>query len=217
MISLSLLLTYIAAVFVISGTPGPNMLLAMTQGIRYGWRHALPTMLGAVAGVLLILCISMTGLGALLKASQTLFTIVKWLGAAYLIYLGIKMWMEKITDEPMTQSTDSVPVQPKTLPSLTQRISTGFAVALSNPKAILFGLAFFPQFIDAKSALLPQAATLLTIFALIELSWMLVYATGGTWLSRFLASPKNMLRFNRTSGSAFILAGIGLGVFGKSQ
>ena len=218
MISISLLLTYVAAVFVISGTPGPNMLLAMTHGIRYGCRQALPTMLGAVGGVLLILCISMSGLGALLKTSQELFTVVKWIGAAYLIYLGIQMWLEKIEDASTDDSDiEAQPTQSTQIPSVLKRLSTGFAVALSNPKAILFGLAFFPQFINTNQAIVPQATILLGIFALIELSWMLVYATGGTWLKQFLATPRNMRRFNRTSGSAFILAGVGLGVFGKNH
>ena len=214
MITLSLLLTYIAAVFVISGTPGPNMLLAMSSGIRYGWRHSLPTMLGAVAGVIVILAISLSGLGAILKTSQTLVTVVKWIGAAYLIYLGIKMWLEKISDTPTESDVEVAAIE---LPSLFQRVSTGFAVALSNPKAILFGLAFFPNFINTDSPMLPQAAFLVAIFAVIELSWMSVYASGGTWLKKFLASPRNIRRFNRGSGSAFILAGVGLGVFGKSN
>ncbi len=214
MIALQLYLTYIAAVFVISGTPGPNMLLAMTHGIRYGARHALPTMLGAMLGVVLILCISLSGLGALLKTSADLFMVVKWLGAAYLIYLGIKMWREKVSDSVENPDTTTINT---TIPSAFQRFSTGFGVALSNPKAILFGLAFFPQFINQSTALLPQAAILLSTFALIELSWMAVYASGGTWLAQFLATPRNIRRFNRGSGTAFILAGLGLGIFGKSR
>jgi threonine/homoserine/homoserine lactone efflux protein len=218
MIALQLYLTYIAAVFVISGTPGPNMLLAMTHGIRYGARHALPTMIGAMLGVVVILCVSLSGLGALLKTSADLFMVVKWLGAAYLNYLGIKMWLEKVSDSvenaDNTTTTTSISTA---IPSAFQRFSTGFSMALSNPKAILFGLAFFPQFINQNTALLPQAALLLGTFAFIELSWMTVYASGGTWLAQFLTTPRNIRRFNRGSGTAFILAGLGLGIFGKSR
>ncbi|MGL4766996.1 MAG: LysE family translocator [Formosimonas sp.] len=213
MIPLSLLLTYIASVIVISGTPGPNMLLSMSSGIRYGWRRSVPTMLGAVAGVVVILAVSLSGLGAILKTSQSLFNVIKWLGAAYLIYLGVKMLLEKVSDAPVDAGQETL----LALPSVLQRVSTGFAVALSNPKAILFGLAFFPNFINTDAPMLPQAMLLVGIFAVIELSWMSIYATGGTWLKQFLASPRNLRRFNIGSGSAFILAGLGLGMFGKAD
>lgn len=216
-ISFSLWLTYVAAVFVISGTPGPNMLLAMTQGIRHGLRPIWPTLLGAVCGVLLILCLSMSGLGAILKSSLVLFSILKWVGAAYLIYLGYQMWRTSDTGaNPMGDTAAEVVTLNQAAPFFTQ-FRTGMAVAMSNPKAILFGLAFFPQFVNANAPLLPQATLLLATFVFIELSWMCVYALGGTQMSKYLASPIRMRRFNRTSGSAFILAGLGLGIFGKSS
>ncbi|TDR32983.1 LysE family translocator [Hydromonas duriensis] len=214
MISLSLWLTYVAAVFFISGTPGPNMLFAMTQGLRYGLRPIWPTLLGEVCGVLLILCLSMSGLGAILKSSLTLFTILKWIGAAYLIYLGIQMW--RTVDEAAPLTDDTVNTR-SCAPSFSNQFRTGLGVALSNPKAILFGLAFFPQFIHTDAPLLSQAIILLGTFAIIETAWMCIYATSGTQLSRFLASPARMRCFNRVSGSAFILAGLGLGLFGKSK
>ena len=214
-ISFSLWLTYVAAVLIISGTPGPNMLLAMTQGIRFGLRPIWPTLLGAVCGVLVILCMSMSGLGAILKASEQLFAVVKWVGAAYLIYLGIQMW--RTSHSSMSNSPEETHVVSIQTPSTIVQFRTGMAVAMSNPKAILFGLAFFPQFINADAPLLPQAVILLTTFATIEASWMCVYALGGTQLSKYLASPLRMRHFNRTSGSAFILAGLGLGLFGKNK
>ena len=213
-ISFSLWLTYVAAVFIISGTPGPNMLLAMTQGIRFGLRPIWPTLLGAICGVLIILCLSMSGLGAILKASEQLFAAVKWVGAAYLIYLGIQMWRTSGNNSMGNEEAHAETIQ---APTFIAQFRTGMAVAMSNPKAILFGLAFFPQFIHADAPLLPQAVVLLSTFAAIEASWMCVYALGGTQLSKYLASPLRMRRFNRTSGSAFILAGLGLGLFGKSK
>ena len=215
-IPFSLWLTYVAAVFIISGTPGPNMLLAMTQGIRFGLRPIWPTLLGAVCGVLIILCMSMSGLGAILKASEQLFAVVKWIGAAYLIYLGIQMWRTS-SNASMNNAAEETPATSVQVTSAIVQFRTGMAVAMSNPKAILFGLAFFPQFINADAPLLPQAAILLTTFAAIEASWMCVYALGGTQLSKYLASPLRMRNFNRTSGSAFILAGLGLGLFGKNK
>ena len=193
------------------------MLLAMTQGIRFGLRPIWPTLLGAVCGVLIILCMSMSGLGAILKASEQLFTAVKWIGATYLIYIGIQMWRTSDVTSTNNNTTEEKHVMNTPAVSPIAQFSTGMAVAMYNPKAILFGLAFFPQFLNADAPLLPQAAVLLTTFAAIELSWMCVYALGGTQLSKYLASPSRMRRFNRTSGSAFILAGLGLGLFGKSK
>ena len=193
------------------------MLLAMTQGIRFGLRPIWPTLLGAVCGVLIILCMSMSGLGAILKASEQLFAAVKWIGATYLIYLGIQMCRTSDVTSTNNNTTEEKHVMNTPAASPIAQFRTGMAVAMSNPKAILFGLAFFPQFLNADAPLLPQAAVLLTTFAAIELSWMCVYALGGTQLSKYLASPSRMRRFNRTSGSAFILAGLGLGLFGKSK
>lgn len=215
MISLNTLLIYISSVVIISATPGPNMLLAMTSGIKYGLRPIWPTMLGAVGGVITILCLSMSGLGAILKSSQELFSILKWVGAVYLIYLGIKMWRDRSAPVDTTEANASANLL--RAPSFWVQFRMGVGVALSNPKAILFGLAFFPQFIDPNTPLIPQAAILLSIFAMIELSSMCVYALGGTQMSRFLASPIKIRRFNRVSGSVFILAGLGLGLFGKSK
>ena len=197
------------------------MLLAMTSGIRFGLRAAWPTLLGAVVGVLLILLLSMSGLGAILQASEVLFTALKWVGAAYLIYLGIQMWRTSDASEASAaedfDAAEHLKPATKRAPSFFIQFRTGIAVAMSNPKAILFGLAFFPQFINAQAPVAPQAFVLLTVFATIEISWMCVYALGGTQMSRYLASPVRMHRFNRISGSAFILAGLGLDIFGKSK
>ena len=197
------------------------MLLAMTSGIRFGLRAAWPTLLGAVSGVLLILILSMSGLGAILKASEELFTALKWVGAVYLIYLGVQMWRTSEASELSAaddfDAAEHLKPTPNRVPSFIAQFRTGVAVAASNPKAILFGLAFFPQFINAQAPVAPQAAILLSLFATIEISWMCVYALGGTQMSRYLASPVRMHRFNRVSGTAFILAGLGLGLFAKSK
>src|SRR5699024_8870593 len=83
---------YLLAAIGLSLTPGPNGLLALTHGMRFGWRRSVATLLGGVAGFLLLIAISMVGQGALLAASERAFTVAKWVGAAYLVYLGIKTW-----------------------------------------------------------------------------------------------------------------------------
>ena len=201
--SISLWLAYVAAVFVISGTPGPNMLLSMTHGIHYGLARTLITMLGLLSGLAVVLSISLGGLGAVLVASVYAFEIIKYAGAAYLIYLGIKTWLAAdvaITTKGRADAADAW-----------RRFRIGILVSLSNPKAILFGVAFFPQFLDRNHPIAPQALLLLTTFVVIETSWMLVYAGGGAKLATWLRKGQRMRWFNRTAGGAFVGAGVLVG------
>lgn len=204
--SLKLWLAYVAAVFAISGTPGPNMLLAMSHGIHHGLgRTARSTMLGLLAGLAVILGVSLGGLGAVLLASQHAFEVIKYLGAAYLIYLGIKTWRAADSGIETEGRPDA--------DSGWARFRIGVLVALSNPKAILFGVAFFPQFIDRSQPMAGQASILLVSFMLIETGWMCVYAGGGARLAGWLRQGRRMSRFNRASGGAFVGAGLLLGAF----
>jgi threonine/homoserine/homoserine lactone efflux protein len=203
--SLNIWLAYIAVVFVISGSPGPNMLLCLTHGIHYGLSRTFSTMLGLLSGLAIILAISFAGLGAVLAASTTAFEVVKYVGAVYLVYLGVKTW----------RTTDTGPItaiHPLSAGG-SKRYRTGMLVSLSNPKAILFCVAFFPQFIDRRQPLMPQATILLTTFAFIETCWMLVYAGGGARLAVWLHQGEHMRWFNRASGGVFIGAGVLLGSF----
>lgn len=203
--SLHLWLAYVAAVFVISGTPGPNMLLAMTHGIHHGLRRTVSTMLGLLLSMIVILSISLGGLGAVLLASSGAFEVLKYLGAAYLIYLGINTWRSTASGIETEGRPDAE--------SGWRRIRIGILVSLSNPKAILFGVAFFPQFIDRDLPLAGQAVILLLTFTLIETGWMCVYAGGGARLAVWLRQGQRMVWFNRAAGTAFVGAGVLLGAF----
>lgn len=201
--SLQLWLAYAFSVFVISGTPGPNMLLSMTHGIHHGLRGSVSTMLGLLTGLALILSTSLAGLGAVLLASTLAFELLKYLGAAYLIYLGIRIWRRPGQGLEVDGPPDAGQAG--------TRYRIGVFVALSNPKAILFGVAFFPQFIDRAAPLAAQAGILLLTFMLIETAWMCVYAGGGAQLAAWLRKGKRMRWFNRAAGTAFIGAGLLLG------
>lgn len=203
--SLNLWLAYAATVFLISGTPGPNMLLAMTHGIHHGLSGTLSTMMGLLVGLAVVLSISLGGLGALLLTSAYFFDVIKYVGAAYLIYLGIKTWRTPDAD----MSTEGRP----DASGAWARFRIGIIVSLSNPKAILFAMAFFPQFIDRTQPLALQAAILLTTFVIIETAWMIVYAGGGAKVAAWLKKSGRMRWFNRAAGSAFIGAGVLLGTF----
>jgi threonine/homoserine/homoserine lactone efflux protein len=190
---------FVVMTFVVSATPGPNMLLVMGSSARHGLRPAMVTMVGCMAALLAMMSLSAAGLGALLKAFPAVFDGLRLAGAAYLAYLGVKCWRAPVQDrtDPATTTSDVVT-------SSSALFRQGFLVAASNPKAILFAAAFFPQFINPAEATLPQFGILLTTFAAIEISWYFVYAASGQRLSVFLQRASVMRGFNRVTGGVFI-------------
>lgn len=193
---------FIAMTFVVSATPGPNMLLIMSVSARHGLRTSVMAMLGCMTALLAMMSISAAGMGAVLQSSPQVFEGLRLAGAAYLAYLGIKVWRAPVQDPAAV--TDGVPL------AIAPAIKTGaiyreaFFVAASNPKAILFAAAFFPQFIHADSPQFPQFAILLASFTVIEVTWYFVYAVSGKRLSVYLQRATVMRAFNRLTGGVFI-------------
>ena len=200
---LSTWLIYFATVLVVSATPGPNMLLAMTHGIRFGLRRTTPTLLGLLLALALIMGLSAAGLGALLVTSEWLFGLVKYAGAAYLLWLGIKTWRS----QPQALAEGEAEAQAG---SGWAGFRTGFLVAMSNPKAIVFFTALFPQFMDPAQPQGPQLLILAATFFVIETSWQCAYAAGGARLKAWLNSPSRLKLMNRVAGGSFIAAGVAL-------
>jgi threonine/homoserine/homoserine lactone efflux protein len=190
---------FIVMTFFVSATPGPNMLLVMSSGARHGLRSAVVTMAGCMTALLAMMSISAAGMGALLHAFPTVFDAMRLAGAAYLAYLGVKCWRAPVADQASRSDDASAPVvNPVSL------FRQGFLVAASNPKAILFAAAFFPQFIQPGAAKLPQFIILLSSFAVIEISWYFVYALSGRRLSVYLQRASVMKAFNRMTGGVFV-------------
>ena len=189
---------FLAMTFVVSATPGPNMLLVMSHSARFGLRAAISTMCGCMTSLLAMMSISAAGMGALLHAFPTVFDAMRLTGAAYLAYLGVQGWRSPVHDE----------AEPGVAPRTTQAphalYRQGVLVAASNPKAILFAAAFFPQFINPVLPQLGQFAILITTFTVIEVAWYLVYAASGHKLSRYLRKAKVMRVFNRVTGGVFV-------------
>lgn len=193
--SLHLWWLYVTAVFLISATPGPNMLHVMTQSIGHGPRRALATMAGLMSAVLLCLVASALGLGAVLKASPRLFDGLRYLGVAYLVWLGIKAWRAPVGGAAAVAGPTR---------SHHALYATGLLTGLSNPKLIIFAAALFPQFIDTGRPFGPQLAILVVSFVVIESFWYAVYALGGARLSRWLEPAHRQRLFNRGTGVLFI-------------
>lgn len=191
---------FILMTFVVSATPGPNMLFVMSTSARHGVRAAVLAMLGCMTALLAMMSLSAAGLGALLHTFPAVFDALRLAGAAYLAYLGVKCWRSAVHDEPASDQPAAAAPAANTGAIYRQ----GFLVAASNPKAILFAAAFFPQFIDPGMAKLPQFAILLTTFTVIEVGWYFVYAISGKRLSAYLRRAPVMRAFNRLTGGVFI-------------
>lgn len=199
--TLTTYLLYIAAVAVLVLSPGPTMLMCITRAIQHGWDRALCAGLGSVTAALGAMLLSALGLGALLAASETAFTILKVIGAAYLIYLGIKTWNSPALA--MGKNTPAVGPRMGRGASYLQ----GFLVGASNPKGLLFAAAFFPQFMNASSALAPQFAILGGTFAVMELTVLTLCAFGAASIAPWLASETRIRWVNRACGGIFALMG----------
>ena len=152
-------LIFLTAVFGLSLTPGPNGLLALSHGALYGHRKTLFTVSGGVLGFTLLMALSMLGIGTLLQASAQALTLLKWLGGAYLIWLGIQLWRAPPLHLAMAEKT--------TERSAFKLFGQGLLSALSNPKVILFFGAFLPQFLDPRADLWLQFAIMAATFALV--------------------------------------------------
>ena len=194
---------FVATVFVVSAIPGPNMLLVMTHGARHGLRRSSATMAGCLSALVLMLSVSAAGLGVFLEAWPAIFNALRYAGAAYLIYLGVKAWRARVDDAAPAADADALQRQAASASRWTL-FRGGFLVAGSNPKAILFAAALLPQFINASEPTLPQFGILVVTFAVIEVSWYLVYASFGTRIGATLKSQSVAKAFNRLTGGMFV-------------
>lgn len=191
---------FVVMTFVVSATPGPNMLLVMSHGARFGLRAAVMTMAGCMTALLCMMSISAAGLGALLHSFPAVFDALRYLGAAYLAYLGYKLWRSGVSGQAEAADHQQEAISRSGRSCYRQ----GLAVAASNPKAIVFSAAFFPQFIQPELPALPQFGILLSTFTVIEVSWYLIYALSGHKLSRYLQQAHVLKNFNRVTGGVFV-------------
>lgn len=206
LISSSVLLVFCAVGAVAVYTPGPAVMLAIHNGVNYGWQRSLLSSLGNISGLLLLSTASGLGLGALLLSSVLLFTVLKVVGAGYLIYLGIKQWRQA---KKSALAIDAIDLSVKEAGSF-ELYREGILLALTNPKAILFITALFPQFINHDQALFPQFALLTALFMALSFSSLMFYAALGRFARGRCASILQSKRFKQSTAGIFVLLGIGL-------
>ncbi|MBV9735723.1 MAG: LysE family translocator [Acidisphaera sp.] len=199
MMSAELYLAFVLASSVLMLIPGPNVAVIVANSVAYGTRYGLLTVAGTSSAMLPQLCLTALGMTAVLGGLAQWFGWVRWVGAAYLIVLGVRQWRQRPVDLTLVRA------QPRSVRAIYWR---GFLVSLSNPKTLLFYSAFFPQFLDARAGLLPQMALLAATFLAVALIWDSAWALlAGR--ARALLAAHGRLR-NRLTGGILIGAGAGL-------
>ncbi len=190
---------YLLASAALCFTPGPNTLLALAHGATHGLQRTVYTCLGGALGFTLVIAVCMAGLGAVLTTSSLAFTVLKWIGAAYLVYLGIITWRAPPLTVALAKPGGTAPRR--------RLLAQGFMAAASNPKGIVFFAAFLPQFIDPGRSQLVQFAILAATFVAIEFLYELGLAGSATRLAPWLGRRGIGRWFNRVTGVTFV--GIG--------
>jgi len=193
-------LAFAAASGILLAIPGPTVLLVISYALGHGRRSALGTVAGVALGDFTAMTASMLGLGALLATSAGIFTGLKWIGAAYLIYLGIKLWRAPVTEP----DADAAPVEV----GRARMFLHAYAVTALNPKSIVFFVAFLPQFLDASAPALPQMAICEATFIVMATLNALFYGLMASAARRTIRKPAVQRAVNRTGGSLLIGAGL---------
>jgi threonine/homoserine/homoserine lactone efflux protein len=196
--SLEVWAAFVAASTVLLLIPGPTVLLVVSYALGRGWRVAAPVAVGVALGDLTAMTLSMLGVGALLAGSAALFTALKWCGAAYLIWLGIKLWRAGGTIRARAR-TDATPAA--------AMLAHAWLVTTLNPKSIVFFVAFLPQFLDPARGFWGQMAVFEATFVTLAFANAFGYALLGARARRLAASERALRLVNRAGGGALIAAG----------
>ena len=192
-------LAFVGASAVLLAIPGPTVLLIVSYALGHGRKPAAAIVAGVALGDVTAMTTSMLGLGAVLATSALVFTGLRWVGGAYLIYLGIKLWRAPV-------GADAFEAAPMASPL--RMFAHAYAVTALNPKSIIFFVAFVPQFLDDSRALLPQAAVLVITFVVMATVNSIGFALLASAARQRLKQVRVQRVVNRTGGSLLIGAGI---------
>jgi len=203
----SIWITFLVAAVLISMSPGAGAVNSMSSGLRHGVRKSMPTILGQQFGYGVQIVLVGAGLGAIVASSNIALSVIKWMGVAYLVWLGIQKWRES-----PVEATGETP----TGISKKQQFWNGALVNLTNPKATIFLIALFPQFLVAGIPHGPQLATMGATLILVDIMVMIGYALLASQLFRFLTTPWRQRQMNRIFGGLFVTAAVALASFKRS-
>ncbi|MEZ9244369.1 LysE family translocator [Vibrio lentus] len=201
----ALLWAFIPTFFFVSITPGMCMTLALTLGMSVGYKRTLWMMIGELVGVAVVSIAAVLGIASIMLNYPWLFTGFKFVGAAYLFYLGVQMWRSR---GKLAISTDN---QTTKVSNDWDLVVQGFVTAIANPKGWAFMISLLPPFINSKIDLAPQLFILVSIILVSEFVCMTLYATGGKSLKHMLGKADNVKLMNRIAGT--LMMGVGVWLF----
>jgi threonine/homoserine/homoserine lactone efflux protein len=206
------LLTYVVTIFVLIVIPGPSVLFVVSRGVALGRRAALLTVLGNTAGLALLVVVVSLGLGSIVARSVAVFTVIKLAGAAYMVFLGVRMLRDR---NELARMLDAAVV-----PRGTQRmLREGFIVGATNPKAVILMTAVLPQFVDRGAGHVQLQLLLLGAISLVvglcsDGAWAIVSGTARVWLAR---SPRRLELIGGAGGLVLIGLGVRLAATGRKD
>lgn len=202
-LDISILLVFVPTFFFVSVTPGMCMTLAMSLGMSIGLKRTFYMMIGELLGVAIVAFSSVVGVAAIMINHPDIFTVFKYAGGLYLGYLGVQMWLSR-GKMALSKTECSVNI------SNTSLALQGFITAIANPKGWAFFIALLPPFINQTRPLIPQISVLLLIILSLEFICLVVYASGGSTLRKFLQKSDNVKLMNRIAGSLMLGVGVWL-------
>ena len=203
-------LAFFVASWIISFSPGSGAIYAMSCGLNHGFRRGFVGTFGLIAGIMTALAVVAVGLGAVLSTSTHAFTALKWLGVAYLVYLGLKQW--RAAPVPMAAVDRDAPnVSARTL------MVKGWAVNATNPKGLVFMMAVMPQFIDSQAALWSQYLAIAATMACTDFVAMAIYTAFAARVLAFFRSEAQIRFLNRLFGGLFVAAATALATFKRAN
>ena len=192
-------LAFVAASAILLAIPGPTVLLVVSYALGHGRKPAAALVAGVALGDLTAMTASMLGLGAILATSATIFTVLRWIGGAYLVFLGIKLWRAPVQAADLADAPAARPLR---------MLGHCYAVTALNPKSIIFFVAFVPQFLDASHPFLQQVVTLEATFVILATFNAALFAILASAARQKLRDPRVQRAVNRTGGSLLIGAGL---------
>jgi threonine/homoserine/homoserine lactone efflux protein len=203
MIDYTSLMIFIPTFFFVSITPGMCMTLALTLGMSIGVRRTMWMMFGELIGVATVAIAAVIGVASVMLKYPDVFAVVKYIGGAYLAYVGIQMWLSK-GKMSLTNTNEPSDISRMTL------FNQGLFTAISNPKGWAFMVSLLPPFINTQLDLTPQLMVLLCVIMVSEFTCMMLYASGGKTLRVFLSKGDNVKLMNRVAGTLMVCVGVWL-------
>ena len=196
MITIEQIVVFLPAASLVAASPGANNLLSLSHGARAGLRTTVASLAGRFAAFALLIAAVAVGLGALLERSALAFALVKWLGVAYLVWIGVRLWRTREVDLGRETGEGGEGVT-----ALARR---EFLVAMTNPKAVLLFTAFLPQFVREGEAFAPQLVALGALYVATEFVAACGYAFAGAAVRRVDMTPARAVAINRTTGAMML-------------